>query len=628
MPASRSAAVDRVSRVRFGTRRGSGTLSIGCVTDQPPEQTAAVLEPLRAVADEIVIGIRPRCAAGAEAYARLADQVLLLDTGPFGADIATIHAVCTGEWVLWVDADEIPSPTLIRRLPELITDRAVRQYAFTRRWLTASGDRWIAEHPWWPDWQVRLVRRETAAFSPEGPVPVELDAPRRFVTEPIYHAAVALLSPAERRRKMLEYEIVHRGGPGSLREPTAVIYEPERHATRAPAPLPAADLEAVRRFFKAAAGVHPRAAQAIAALGATAPPNAPQDLPERITPATTWPAIPDPACQEANGDGAHQDVTIELLEPRPPFVSGEPATVQVRLTNQSDAWLRSPAVLGEAGHAVSYHWHPADPEAAPEEGSRTLLPHSLGPAASAVVTMQVTGPRAAGPHRLAVSVVDEHVRWLTGRAAASVEVAPPAPLPTAREVRPTTGSPIPRILHRIWLGDAPLPEAYRAYGEEWSRLHPGWEMRLWTDADAPRPQGVERARNLAERADLIRYEILRRHGGVYVDTDVEALRPIDDLLVGVEAFAAYEVPGRLCNAVMGCIAGHPAIAELVELAAVTVGYGHFPEATATTFATCILEAHPNVTLFSADRFYPELWDGRANQGEASYARHHWAQSWA
>jgi mannosyltransferase OCH1-like enzyme len=173
-----------------------------------------------------------------------------------------------------------------------------------------------------------------------------------------------------------------------------------------------------------------------------------------------------------------------------------------------------------------------------------------------------------------------------------------------------------------------MPAEYVGYGETWRRHHPHWEMRLWTDADAPAPAGVERARNLAERVDLVRYEILRRHGGVYVDTDVECLRPIDELLRGVLAFAAYEVPGRVCNAVLGAVPDHPAFARAVELAAETVGRGTYPEATATTFLTYVLERFEDVTLFGPERFYPELWDGTHNNGgEAPYASHHWAKAW-
>jgi mannosyltransferase OCH1-like enzyme len=180
-----------------------------------------------------------------------------------------------------------------------------------------------------------------------------------------------------------------------------------------------------------------------------------------------------------------------------------------------------------------------------------------------------------------------------------------------------------------------MPEEHERFGETWRRHHPGWEVRLWTDADVPVPAVAARARNIAERADLVRYEVLRRHGGVYVDTDVECLKPIDDLLDGVRAFAAYEVPGRLCNAVMGGVPGHPALARLLELAELTAGRGHYPEATATLFLTRVFEPFEDVTLFGPERFYPFLWEGEGERatehggrvGSDTYAVHHWAMSW-
>ena len=47
--------------------------------------------------------------------------------------------------------------------------------------------------------------------------------------------------------------------------------------------------------------------------------------------------------------------------------------------------------------------------------------------------------------------------------------------------------------------------------------------------------------------------LLAQHGGVYVDTDVECRKPLDELLTGVEAFAALELPGRLGTAVIGSV---------------------------------------------------------------------------
>ena len=71
-------------------------------------------------------------------------------------------------------------------------------------------------------------------------------------------------------------------------------------------------------------------------------------------------------------------------------------------------------------------------------------------------------------------------------------------------------------------------------------------------------------RNGAQFADLIRLEALIRWGGVYVDQDVEPLRPLDVLLY-VPAFAAWEDANSVPNAVMGAVPEHPAMLACLEL---------------------------------------------------------------
>ena len=134
---------------------------------------------------------------------------------------------------------------------------------------------------------------------------------------------------------------------------------------------------------------------------------------------------------------------------------------------------------------------------------------------------------------------------------------------------------IPRILHQVWVGPDAMPQEYEDYRESWRRHHPEWEMRLWTDESLPddfvRPEAYERLRNPAERSDIIRLEVLYRFGGVYVDTDVECLRPIDPLLEDdVHFFAGYVAPGHVQNAVIAAEAGHPVVEQaLRELRPVT-----------------------------------------------------------
>ena len=196
--------------------------------------------------------------------------------------------------------------------------------------------------------------------------------------------------------------------------------------------------------------------------------------------------------------------------------------------------------------------------------------------------------------------------------------------------RPTV---IPRVFHRIWLGPNPLPEEFEAYGETWRRHHPEWEMRLWTDEDLAGlqpPEPFDRARNLTERADVLRYELLRRFGGVYVDTDFECRAPLDGLIDGLEAFAGYQMPGSVCNALIGVAPGHPALEAAVARLPGRVGSVPFPDSTGPTFFTELLADFPEVMVFDPPVFYPYLWTELHRRDEEfpeAYAVHHWAESW-
>ena len=141
---------------------------------------------------------------------------------------------------------------------------------------------------------------------------------------------------------------------------------------------------------------------------------------------------------------------------------------------------------------------------------------------------------------------------------------------------------------------------------------------------------VRRASSPVELADVARFHILARHGGVYVDTDFECLRPLDPLLKGVEAFAAFQQPGEVNTALLGATAGHPAFRRAAELVTETFGRARLPAATGPPFFTHLMWDFPEVTLFPPELFYPYLWSEPERQDERfpeAYAVHHWAMSW-
>ena len=153
-------------------------------------------------------------------------------------------------------------------------------------------------------------------------------------------------------------------------------------------------------------------------------------------------------------------------------------------------------------------------------------------------------------------------------------------------------------------------------------------MRLWTEETLPtdlvRPEAYERLRNPAERSDIIRLEVLFRFGGVYVDTDVECLRPIDPLLQeGVEFFTGTGKGGMAHNSVIAAAPGHPVLERaLRELRPVTE-FGVDKHGTGPQFLEEVLREFPDVGFEPPERFFPAA-DG---QREQAYALHHGAASW-
>ena len=99
------------------------TLSVLLGIHQPAPVAAAILAPLREVADEIVLAVDQRVDPGVlGAYEALADRLLRVEYCGSVA-LAWKHRQCSGDWVLRLDADEVPSAALVAALPGAVRRR-------------------------------------------------------------------------------------------------------------------------------------------------------------------------------------------------------------------------------------------------------------------------------------------------------------------------------------------------------------------------------------------------------------------------------------------------------------------------------------------------------------------------
>ena len=172
-----------------------------------------------------------------------------------------------------------------------------------------------------------------------------------------------------------------------------------------------------------------------------------------------------------------------------------------------------------------------------------------------------------------------------------------------------------------------MPKEFVEYGETWRRHHPDWEFRLWTEnnppADLRRPESYERLRMPAERSDILRLEVLWRFGGVYLDTDFECQASIEPLLEGLDFFSAQLKPGRVNNAIIGAVAGHPILDRALKEIRPREFFGHDKAATGPLFFNELLSHYPDVKLFEPEMFYPTS----PAERERAIAIHHTARSW-
>ena len=94
---------------------------------------------------------------------------------------------------------------------------------------------------------------------------------------------------------------------------------------------------------------------------------------------------------------------------------------------------------------------------------------------------------------------------------------------------------IPHVIHYCWFGGNPLGEKELACIESWRKFLPGYEIKRWdeTNWDVRCCDYVSEAYDAKKWAfvsDYARFDILYREGGLYFDTDVELITPIDDIL--------------------------------------------------------------------------------------------------
>ena len=197
---------------------------------------------------------------------------------------------------------------------------------------------------------------------------------------------------------------------------------------------------------------------------------------------------------------------------------------------------------------------------------------------------------------------------------------------------------IPRIVHLCWFGGGQKSrkiERCLATTEKLRAL--GYELRLWDESNydlgvSPLVVEAYAARRWSLVSDYVRLDVLARHGGIYLDTDIEVIKPFDDLLRH-GLFLGFMWDCNLGTAVIGAVPEHPVIRGLLSVYHDVPGSFRSPNN--DTFTAYFLEKIPDFLLNGDEQSLPDgvhvydkyTFEHPSFRTHKNYTVHHFEQSW-
>lgn len=207
---------------------------------------------------------------------------------------------------------------------------------------------------------------------------------------------------------------------------------------------------------------------------------------------------------------------------------------------------------------------------------------------------------------------------------------------------------IPKVIHYCWFGRGPLPDLAKKCIASWKKFLPDYKIKEWNEDNfdvnvIPYTREAYAAKKYAFVSDYARFEILYKYGGLYFDTDVEVIKPLDDIIsrgsfMGCERNGLAVAPGLG----IGVVAEHPLYAELLSLYAGL----HFQNPNGTLnlktvvqYTTETLDKHglrvtddiqecDGMWIYPTTYFCPiSVDDGKLRISDETRTIHHYAQSW-
>ena len=205
---------------------------------------------------------------------------------------------------------------------------------------------------------------------------------------------------------------------------------------------------------------------------------------------------------------------------------------------------------------------------------------------------------------------------------------------------------IPKKIHYCWFGKGEKSELMQSCIASWKRVMPDYEIIEWNESnftfDNTYAKQAYEARKYAFVSDYARLKIVYEHGGIYLDTDVELVRPLTPLLER-GGYLGFENSKQINTGVgFAAPAGHEVVAAMLaaydDIAFITDGKPDMMPCPRRNTASLVplglevngkLQTVQGITVYPVDYFCPMDYDtGKINLTENTYSIHRYGYSWA
>ena len=206
---------------------------------------------------------------------------------------------------------------------------------------------------------------------------------------------------------------------------------------------------------------------------------------------------------------------------------------------------------------------------------------------------------------------------------------------------------IPKVIHYCWFGRGKMPALSEKCIASWKKYCPDYEIVCWTEDNFDIAQNryakeAYDAKKWAFVSDYVRLKVIFDEGGIYLDTDVELLKPLDDL-ISESGFIGFDDNG-LVSTGLGFAAekGDPLVEALLrdyDTIPFVLPDGSFdqtpcPDRNTKLLETLGLDLKKQDQVFMGIRFLPEdylcpmkYYTGKKKTTKNTYSIHHFSASW-